>query len=831
MKKKHIRIVVAMMAIILNGNISQLHGSETLAKEYINTNIKELAKFDEIRIQEAEFDEMQIQEAEMIIKEYDPLEISLTWPTRGSRSYDHEKEKIVSALLNEDLVIDLRNLGLESKEANTYFRELLANDKRLFHVLEGWMYAKTDKGEILEYIYPNYDRHLADNYEYYKKILDEEIERAIEETQKGKSTVDKLLILNDYLATRYEYDREGLKEDNEIRDKVRFIEERRGVCESYADFAKLVLNDLGIGNITVSSIKLNHIWNMVEVDGNWYNIDFTWSDVTPDLTGRAAHEHFMISSERKIELNKELDDWTGSIPYRANSKKYEDIFTGTSSPYAYIGEEAYYINNINKGGEKATGEIRKLDTETGQVEKVSEGIESAKWYASEKSYYAGKYSGFGEHEEKLYYNTPEEILSYDVRNAEEEEIEVEIEKEKEQEYWGLNVGEGQLKVVLGEDIKLSSEFEDKIISIGEESIKGIDELIRASEENLRTVIISEYGDNINPYNQWVKQADIDKLEEKIGEAKELVARHPSASQVLFSEREGNEQVNELAEGESTTQVNNLAVSESNAQANKLAEGESIAQANKLAEEESNAQVNKLATNEFDIQIEKLAEKELNAQSNKLAEGESNENQFDINQSDINQSDINQSDENQSDINQSKELGEGKSNARFLTPSAALTPPSRMEAKTSEINTNESTTKESDIRELDAMQEVLLLAYNEFNNAKKDGTLLADTTSLEKMIKIVEDNLENTVKSPNDPNMDEAGYWISEAYYNYLNEKYQEGVWLMETSYKTQAEVNRLVFLLHNRNLLFEKTRRELPKSVVTATVANTISSDSGEVEK
>ncbi|OON95034.1 MAG: hypothetical protein ATN31_02080 [Candidatus Epulonipiscioides saccharophilum] len=736
MKKKHIRIAVAMMAIILNGNISQLHGSKTLAKEYINTNIKESAEFkkeeaqiqeaelEEMQIKEAELEEIQIKEAELIIKEYDPLEISITWPSRGSRGYDYEKEKIVSALLNEDLVIDLSELGLESKEANTYFRELLANDKRLFHVLEGWMYAKTDKGEILEYIYPNYDRHLADNYEYYKKILDEEIERAIEETQKGKSTVDKLLILNDYLATNYEYDREGLKKDSEIRDKVRFTEERRGVCESYADFAKLVLNDLGIGNITVSSIKLNHIWNMVEVDGNWYNIDFTWSDVTPDLTGRAAHEHFMISSERKIELNKELDDWTGSIPYRANSKKYEDIFTGTSSPYAYIGEKAYYINNINKGEERATGEIRKLDTETGQVEKVSDGIEKAKWYASEKSYYAGKYSGFGEHEEKLYYNTPEEIRSYDVSSEEDKEIEVEIKKEEGQEYWGLNVGEGQLKVVLGKDIKQSSEFEDKIISIGKENTKGIEELIKASEENLRTVIISEYGDNINPYNQWVKQADCDKLEEKIGEAKELVAR--------AKEWEARELV-----------------------------------AQELATKESDTK--ELATNEFQ------------AQANEIAESESNANQSDL-------------------------------NARFLYSSTSQAP---------KVNTNESVAKE-----LDAIHEVLLLAYNEFNEAKKGGTLLADTTSLEKMIKIVEDNLANTVKSPNDPKMDEAEYWISEAYYNYLDEKYQEGLWLLKTSYKTQAEVNRLVFLLHNRNLLFEKTRRELPKSVVVAVVDSTIASDS-----
>jgi len=195
------------------------------------------------------------------IKEDTALDISVTWPS-SARNRDMAKELIANALLKEEIAIDISHLDLNTEDANAYFRELLANDKRLFHVLKGWMYPKVDDDKVLTTIYPNYDRHLVDNYDYYYNLLDTEIDKVVALASEGKTDLEKILIINDYLATNFEYDTLGLKSDTEIRDKVRFIEERRGVCESYADFAKLVLNELGIPNITVSSIRLNHIWNM-----------------------------------------------------------------------------------------------------------------------------------------------------------------------------------------------------------------------------------------------------------------------------------------------------------------------------------------------------------------------------------------------------------------------------------------------------------------------------------------------------------------------------------------------------------------------------------------
>lgn len=54
-----------------------------------------------------------------------------------------------------------------------------------------------------------------------------------------------------------------------------------GVCEGYATAAKLMLNRLGIGcDIQVGTCTNGegHAWNLVELDGRWYQMDVTWND-------------------------------------------------------------------------------------------------------------------------------------------------------------------------------------------------------------------------------------------------------------------------------------------------------------------------------------------------------------------------------------------------------------------------------------------------------------------------------------------------------------------------------------------------------------------------
>lgn len=58
-------------------------------------------------------------------------------------------------------------------------------------------------------------------------------------------------------------------------DVYGILVEGKGVCEGYASTFKLMVNALGLECYKVESGYYNHVWNIVKVDGEWYNADLT----------------------------------------------------------------------------------------------------------------------------------------------------------------------------------------------------------------------------------------------------------------------------------------------------------------------------------------------------------------------------------------------------------------------------------------------------------------------------------------------------------------------------------------------------------------------------
>ena len=53
------------------------------------------------------------------------------------------------------------------------------------------------------------------------------------------------------------------------------------VCEGYAGAAKAILDKMGVDCMVETGTCINgegHAWNLVKVDGNWYQMDVTWND-------------------------------------------------------------------------------------------------------------------------------------------------------------------------------------------------------------------------------------------------------------------------------------------------------------------------------------------------------------------------------------------------------------------------------------------------------------------------------------------------------------------------------------------------------------------------
>lgn len=118
----------------------------------------------------------------------------------------------------------------------------------------------------------------------------------------GMSDEDKVKAVHNYIVSNVEYD----------TSLSRFtaydaLYEGKAVCQGYSLLGYKMLNDIGIPTRIISSAQMNHSWNLVRVNGQWYHMDMTWDDPTPDVKGRVLEDHLLLTDAQIIELDKNQD--------------------------------------------------------------------------------------------------------------------------------------------------------------------------------------------------------------------------------------------------------------------------------------------------------------------------------------------------------------------------------------------------------------------------------------------------------------------------------------------------------------------------------------------
>lgn len=113
------------------------------------------------------------------------------------------------------------------------------------------------------------------------------------------SSYDRAVALHDYIAlnTRYE-SRLGIAAQADAT--TRLLLEGVAVCDGYAHAYGLLLSMAGIENRYVVGVGdgVEHIWNLVYLDGRWTHVDVTYDDPKPDKPGRILHSYFGMSDAR-----------------------------------------------------------------------------------------------------------------------------------------------------------------------------------------------------------------------------------------------------------------------------------------------------------------------------------------------------------------------------------------------------------------------------------------------------------------------------------------------------------------------------------------------------
>lgn len=135
----------------------------------------------------------------------------------------------------------------------------------------------------------------------------------------GMSKTEIVLAIHDYIAlhTRYDYTLTNSNMYNAYGVLVNGL----AVCHGYALAYIDLLREVDVESYFVSSINLDHGWNVINTESGWYHSDVTWDDPRPnigeytndgDYMGYCQHDYFM-NTTAQIQQNH----------FAANSKTYD----------------------------------------------------------------------------------------------------------------------------------------------------------------------------------------------------------------------------------------------------------------------------------------------------------------------------------------------------------------------------------------------------------------------------------------------------------------------------------------------------------------------------
>ncbi len=114
------------------------------------------------------------------------------------------------------------------------------------------------------------------------------------------TTAEKVKVIHDYLALNCAYDY-----NNYLKGTLPAVSyspqgvlmKKKAVCQGYADTFQLFMDALNIPCKTVTGTANGggHAWNMVKINGKWFQIDVTWDDPVPDKKGYVRYSYFLIT--------------------------------------------------------------------------------------------------------------------------------------------------------------------------------------------------------------------------------------------------------------------------------------------------------------------------------------------------------------------------------------------------------------------------------------------------------------------------------------------------------------------------------------------------------
>lgn len=236
-----------------------------------------------------------------------------------------------------------------------------------------------------------------------QKDIDAVADKLVNEAAGKSSTFEKLKVFHDYLVlnSSFEFSETSQDYNTSIYNAFGSGEPQGNIqCNGYAKAMQYLCDKAGIVSMVItgeSAEGASHAWNIVDVDGKWYNLDCTWDDplMDPPNYKNIRYNYFLVP-----------DKWINNITHchvnehKLSGGKYIKYFDPpacTETAQNYFIKSGYVYNDFDSAEAAIKAEIKKAAENKSRSAHIMVGSKDLydKLYAKGADYqkYAREFSG------------------------------------------------------------------------------------------------------------------------------------------------------------------------------------------------------------------------------------------------------------------------------------------------------------------------------------------------------------------------------------------------------------------------------------------------------
>ncbi len=209
-----------------------------------------------------------------------------TLDSKGQRAYD----QICAGCASAQDTIEMSVLITEDELENIFY-SVVYDHPEFFWLKPSYRYFYNDDGYITK-VCPSYYSQDIDS-------LTADVEQSVNGALAGmwglSSDVEKVKYAHDYLTQTIDY----IKNDMDQSAYSGFVWNQT-VCTGYSKCFAYMMQKMGIPSAVVigSTDGINHAWNILELDGEYYLMDVTWDDPVGNPADTYYYNYFNITDNQ-----------------------------------------------------------------------------------------------------------------------------------------------------------------------------------------------------------------------------------------------------------------------------------------------------------------------------------------------------------------------------------------------------------------------------------------------------------------------------------------------------------------------------------------------------